>query len=134
MNENKFYTAKEALKEAWGYLQVVNAGHTDKVVMFYNISPYPDRDFKAGDGYINWFLSSSYSARNQILGKYNVRTCWFGSPPEKYFIDSVLKESVGLQERMAAQVYSLTNNYEYLVELDKHYATDEISGLEGCFQ
>jgi len=133
MNDNKYYTAKEALAKAWKYIQGVNAGHTDKVVMFYNISPYIDRDFNSNDGYIHWFLSSSYCARNQILGRRNVRTCWIGQPPDQHFIDSVLKEAVNIRNQITDEIHN-TPKYNYLQELDSHYATDEISGLEESFK
>ena len=121
-------TVTSALTQANEYLEHHNSGYVDKIVMFYNITPYP-----SGGGYISWTLGSKYSARHQMMGAKNVRTCWTGNPPERYFLDTFLKDLIELRHRMIREVTRCRDSYDYLFDLEAYRATDEIDKRDVLF-
>jgi len=124
-------TAKEALTKAWSIINHANQTYTDKIELFYRITPYTNRNFNAHDGYISWFLASNYCSRNQLLKIIPQRTCWVGQPPDEYFIKNLTKEMFELRKRMSIAIKNITN--DNLDQYDAYRCSDEIHPLDIIF-
>ena len=121
-------TVTEALTRVNEYLKQGNAGCSDKVVLFYRITPYANES-----GYINWILASKYSARNQMMGVKNVRTPWYGTPSSEHFLEDFLSVFVELRARMTREITHARGFYEDITILDGYRASDEVDKLDEIF-
>lgn len=121
-------TVEEALTAVWKILCHINMNMSDQIVLFYKITPY----VKGTNGYISWFLSSKYSARNQTIGIPNIRTCWCGNPPDEHFIEQFRNSVVDLRRRMTNAIHEKTE-YDYYYDLEGYRATDEVNQLDAIF-
>lgn len=126
-------TVREALGHAWDMISLANSGYNDKIVLFYNVSPYKECGKTIGEGYIHWKLASKYSARSQFYNPEACGSCWHGNPPEKYFLDCITRECLELRMRMTEKVNSARIKNDYAVELDSMRASDEVDPLDSIF-
>jgi hypothetical protein len=129
-------SVKAALTEAWKTIQHANCDYNDKITMFYRITPYNEGKDIINDvygGYISWKLASKYSARSQFYKPEPRGSCWHGSPPDKYFLETILRETIDLRTKMTASVTTAKLNNEYAMELDAYRSTDEVNKIDSIF-
>jgi hypothetical protein len=134
-NQN-YMSVKTALAEAWKTIQHANADYNDKIELFYRITPYDEGKNKFNDvygGYISWKLASKYSARSQFYNPEPCGSCWHGSPPDKHFLETILKESVEVRHKMTNAVHLARGKNDYASELDAYRASDEVNEIDAIF-